>query len=153
MTDNDQLLAEIAQIIVEAYNEECDHVLPDSNYVWKHTGEGYALLSSDTEITDKYIYDFVEHVFRELAGKKDIKWNKVYTSKTVITALEKRFDMKIDLSNIGYNHKMDAMGNPELPPRPTIYASVDLKANPDAWNTMDEKGFTYLDRNMWMIEL
>ncbi len=169
MNDRDRQLANIAQIIISAYNGSYKpHPIPKEKelappyYMWKHSKVGYSLITSQTEdfasptvlVTDENINDFVEHVFLVLAGTTEVKWDKVYTSDAVKHALDKHFGMKVDLSNTGPNYETEGIfGTPKLPIRPTIWATVDLKANPDAWVTMEEKRFNYFDRNMWIIEL
>lgn len=166
-SDKDKQLSEIALTIIEAYNGSYKpHIFDglafhnsENYYDIKHTDEGYSLIYTKAEkqnpsrkrvsATDKYFSDFVEHVFLVLAGNTEVKWKDVCESDAVIHALGKHFGIKVDLSYTGYYAALKS----DVATHPTIWATVDLKANPDAWTTMEEKGFDYFDRNIWMIEL
>lgn len=166
--DKDKLLAEIAQLIVWAYNGACKpnplpKELPAPYYKWKHGTLGYSLLSSETEnfssptvlTIDEHICDFVEHIFLVLAGETSVKWNKVYRSDAVSYALERFFDVKVELSNIGPDHKTDRMGIPIPPARPTIWIdeqTIDDKSK-EKLKGMGFERYTKADRPMWALEL
>ena len=154
-SDKDKHLSKIAELIIGAYNGSYKPPIIQAGvpmYV-KHTPEGYSLITSDRgdriETTDEYFSDFVEHVFLVLAGNTEVKWKWICESDAVTHALEKYFGIKVDLSYTGYYAALKS----DVATHPTIWAAVDLKANPDAWTTMEEKGFDYFDRNIWMIEL
>ncbi len=158
--DKDKRLSEIAQLIIEAYNGSYKpHLIQNLGGVTtKHTPEGYSLLRTEQEhlpipktyvvTTDEKIPDYIHHAFLVL-GKTNVKWKDVCESYAVTQALEKYFGIKVDLSYTGYYAALKS----DVATPPTIWATVDLKANPDAWTTMEEKGFAYFDRNIWMIEL
>lgn len=157
MTGNDKLLAEIAQLIIDTYNASYQpSIIPSGNprYV-KHTPEGYSFIATDPKdtilTTTATINDFVEHVLRDLTGDTSAKWKEIYISDAVKNALNNHFAMKVDLSNIGPHHRFDAMGIPELPIHPTIWAKRTIDEN--AFKEMEEKGFCYFARDMWEIEL
>ena len=167
MNDNDKLLAEIAKLIVWAYNgERKPHIIPHEKevsppyYRWKHSPLGYSLIISETEdfgsakilTTNEHINDFVEHVFLVLVGDTSVEWTKIVnTSDAVKYALNKHFGMEVELSNIGYDHKFDTFGVPKLPIKPTIWANRII--DDTAFKEMEEKGFTYFERDLWEIEL
>ena len=172
MTERDKLLAEIAQVIVGAYNGSYKpHLIPKEKevgppyYRWKHGSEGYSLISSETQdfehsqvlVTDERITDFIEHVFLVLAGNASVKWKNVCKSDAVNRALAKHFEMpditflRTEISNIGYKQYFNNLGNAVS--NPTIWITVDMNKSKDVWNVMELKGFTYLDRNLWYLEL
>lgn len=172
MTDNDKLLAEIAQIIVGAHNGSYKpHLIPKEKevappyYRWVHSPEGYSLISSNTQdfehpqilTTDGEIADFIGHVFLILAGDPSIKWDNIMESKAVSEELEKYFsksevhDIKIELSNKNHNNYFD--DKPAEQKSPTIWATVKIGDQKDVWEKMDMMGFTYFDRNLWEIQL
>ncbi len=171
MGGRDKQLANIAQLIVGAYNgEQKPPVIPKEKeiappyYRWKHSTKGYSLLSSETEdfatasilVTDEHIYDFVEHVFLVLAGDTTVKWNKVYTSKAVLLALEKYFGMKVDLSNIGPEHETEGIfGTPKLPIRPTIWVEHNIQVDDYKRDILLREGFKCYkhDKEMWGLVL
>lgn len=109
-TDKDKLLAEIAQVIVGAYNGSYKpHLIPKEKevappyYKWKHSSEGYSLVASETQdfeqsqvlTTDAYITDFIEHVFLVIAGNSSVKWEDVCKSSAVAHALEKYYESEV----------------------------------------------------------
>ena len=171
MGGRDKLLANIAQLIVGAYNgEQKPHRIPKERevappyYRWKHSPEGYSLLTSETEdfssptvlLTDAHINDFVEHVFLVLAGDTTVKWNKIYTSKAVLLALEKYFGMKVDLSNIGPDHETEGIfGTPKLPIRPTIWVDHNIQVDDYNGDILLREGFKCYkhDKEVWGLEL
>ena len=158
MNEEDERLANIAQLIIGAYNGSYKPPIIRAGmpmYV-KHTPEGYSLITSEcgerVETSDKHINDFVEHVFLVLAGDTSVTWTKIVnTSAAVKNALNKHFGMEVELSNVGYDHKFDMFGIPELPIKPTIWAKRVIDET--AFKEMEDKGFTYFERNLWGIEL
>ena len=125
MTEQDKELAEIAQVIVGAYNGSYKpHLIPKEReiappyYRWKHTSEGYSLISSETQdfehpqilTTDENMSDFIEHVFLILAGNPSVKWDDIcksdavnrtlakYNSKEIMMLDEKQ--LKKDIDNV-----------------------------------------------------
>lgn len=170
MSDSDEKLSEIALTIIEAYNGSYKpHIFPAMDfhnddvayYDIIHTDEGYSLMFTKAEhynpsrkrvvATDTNISDFLEHVFLVLGGSTSVKWAQVYTSDAVKQALNRHFDMEVELSNVGPEHKFDVMGMTELPITPTIWAK--RKVEDTAFKEMEEKGFCYFDRDLWVIEL
>lgn len=157
MNEEDERLANIAQLIIEAYNGSYKPpiILAGVPMYVKHTPKGYSLITSErgerVETTDEHINDFVEHVFLVLAGNTDVKWTKINTSDAVKNALNKHYGMEVELSNVGYDHKFDMFGIPELPIKPTIWAKRTV--DDTAFKEMEDKGFTYFERNLWGIEL
>ncbi len=158
--NKDKMLSEIAQLIIEAYNGSYKpHLIQNiGGATTKHTSEGYSLLRTEQEhlpmpktyvgTTDEKLSDYIHHAFLVL-GKTSVDWKDVCASDAVIHSLEKHFGMKVSLSNAGYY----ATKQHDTSLRPTIWAAVDLKQDPDAWAMMEAKGFDYWDRNIWCIEL
>lgn len=154
MTDHDKLLAEIADIIIEAYNGSYKpHIVQNlSNAITKHTPNGYSLLRTEQEhlpepktwvlTTDESISDYIEHSFLIL-GKTSVKWRDVEQSKAVLIALGKMFGIEIALT---LNHSGDGYF-----PYSQVFAA--WKGPGDMHKEMKEKGFTYFDRNFWEIRL
>lgn len=154
MTDHDKLLAEIAEAIIGAYNGSYKpYIIQNlSNTTTKHTPDGYSLLRTEQEhlsepktwvlTTDENISDFIEHSFLVL-GKTHVEWKDVEQSKAVLIALGKLLDMEIALT-------LNPSGDGYFP-YPSVFAA--WKGAGDMFKEMEEKGFTYFDRNFWEIRL
>lgn len=161
MNSRDAQLANIAQLIIGAYNGSYKPpiIRADVPMYVKHTPEGYSLITSErgerVETTDEHINDFVEHVFLVLAGKTDIEWNKVYISEAVKHALKKHFGMEVELSNVGHAHKVDSFGIPEPPIKPTIWVVHDVQVDYYMREILLREGFKCYSngRETWGLEL
>ena len=154
---HDELLAELAQLIIGAYNGSYKPpIIHAENPMYvRHSLKGYSCIVTEGGeniiSTDESINEFVERVFLILAGNTEVKWNRVCTSDAVKHALNKHFGMEVELSNVGYAHKFDVFGIPTLPIKPTIWAK--RVADDAAFKEMEDKGFTYFERDLWEITL
>lgn len=150
MSEKDKLLAEIAGVIIAAYNGSYKpHIISNPHYKVTHGQKGYSLIEDSTElVTDKRIDDFVEAVFYTLSGAT-VTWDKVWTSTAVKKGLERYFKVApIELTNASPTQDIDVNGEPMGLPEPTIWAVSGLDA------TLESKGFTRFNRtNLWTITL
>ncbi len=127
MTDKDNALANMARVIVGAFSGSYKpHLILKGKevappyYKWKHSPEGYSLISSDTEglenvsvlVTDENINEFVEHVFLVLAGNPSVKWDIVMTSSAVSKAVVEWFGKWINEDLNDPEYKFEQLDNP-----------------------------------------
>ena len=151
MSEKDKLLAEIAGVIIAAYNGSYKpHIISNPHYKVAHDQDGYSLIGAEDSviIADKRIDDFVEAVFSELSGAT-VTWDKVWTSTAVKKGLERYFGVApIELTNASPTQDIDVNGEPMGLPEPTIWAVSGLDA------PLESKGFTRFNRtNLWTITL